>query len=279
VNAGDRVKTVFILGAGASKPAGVPLMADFLSTATTLWRTGQVEGVGESFSAVFRAISALQNVHSKADLDIHNLEAVFTAFEMAEALGKFPGLDASEIGGLARAMRTVITATIEQTLLLPMGAGPGEPGPPPPYNEFATLIKSLRSDASPKHDVAVITFNYDMALDYTFFANRTPIDYGLGEAAAQNALPVLKLHGSLNWGKCENNCGIVPWTLPQHLSNRTWPASPRPQTFRLAIGSRLSEFRCPACSGSVDGPYLVPPTWSKFGSYARLCLANGHNRV
>jgi hypothetical protein len=37
--------TVFILGAGASKQAGAPLMKDFLDTAHALWKTGKV---GES---------------------------------------------------------------------------------------------------------------------------------------------------------------------------------------------------------------------------------------
>ena len=35
-------QVVIILGAGASKAAGAPLMADFLDTAFSLWKTNQV---------------------------------------------------------------------------------------------------------------------------------------------------------------------------------------------------------------------------------------------
>lgn len=48
---------VFILGAGASKQNGAPLMADFLDVASKIWRMGSVAGSEEHFARVFRAIS------------------------------------------------------------------------------------------------------------------------------------------------------------------------------------------------------------------------------
>ncbi len=76
--------TVFILGAGASKEAGAPLMGEFLDVAHNLWKT---EGsTMPAFETVFRGISRLQQVHSKAKLDIQNVESVFAAFEMAKTL-------------------------------------------------------------------------------------------------------------------------------------------------------------------------------------------------
>ena len=41
--------TVFILGAGASKRAGVPLMKDFLDTAHNLWKSGKITQETDSF--------------------------------------------------------------------------------------------------------------------------------------------------------------------------------------------------------------------------------------
>ena len=78
---------VFILGAGASKQAGAPLMANFLDVAHNLWKLGKVKDAEESFKKVFEARAALQSVHSKSSLDIDNIESVFTAFEMANTLG------------------------------------------------------------------------------------------------------------------------------------------------------------------------------------------------
>lgn len=53
--------TVFVLGAGASKIAGAPLMKEFLDTAYGLWRTNAIpKPADECFKAVFEAIAALQ---------------------------------------------------------------------------------------------------------------------------------------------------------------------------------------------------------------------------
>ena len=67
-------KTVFILGAGSSAMAGAPLMATFLDVAHELWQQGKVNDSVASFKAVFDGIDQLQQVHSKAQLDIQNLD-------------------------------------------------------------------------------------------------------------------------------------------------------------------------------------------------------------
>src|SRR5581483_8049178 len=87
------VKTVFVLGAGASFDSGVPLMADFLRRAKELRRDfrSTTEPIQE-FDIVFRAMNELQKVHSKARLATRNVETLFSAFEMAKTIGKFPGL-------------------------------------------------------------------------------------------------------------------------------------------------------------------------------------------
>ena len=72
--------TVFILGAGASREAGCPLMADFLERARYLYAAGMVEDVRKSFEIVFEAIGDLQPVHSKSQLDLTNIESIFTCF-------------------------------------------------------------------------------------------------------------------------------------------------------------------------------------------------------
>src|SRR5437870_2326703 len=68
-------KTVFILGAGASKKAGAPLMDEFLDVAEGRWKVGAAGKSEESFKSVFKGIAALQDVHSKARLDFNNIEA------------------------------------------------------------------------------------------------------------------------------------------------------------------------------------------------------------
>ena len=106
--------TVFILGAGASKRGGAPLMLDFLDVAYKLWKTNSVPDAAAKFETVFDGISELQYVHSKSQLDIQNLESVFAAFEMAKILGKFGTYTSEQIDSLVDAMRVVIVKTIEK---------------------------------------------------------------------------------------------------------------------------------------------------------------------
>jgi len=80
------MKHVFILGAGASREAGGPLMGDFLDHAEELSHNSDVDH--EAFDLVFRGIKELQVVHSKAFLDINNVESVMAAFEMAKLFGR-----------------------------------------------------------------------------------------------------------------------------------------------------------------------------------------------
>lgn len=88
---------VFILGAGASRQAGAPLMSDFLDKAADLLVTRRVDSQREQFEKVFSAIGELQRVHSKAQLDLNNIESVFTAFELAKIIQRLPGVQTNEI--------------------------------------------------------------------------------------------------------------------------------------------------------------------------------------
>ena len=66
---------VLILGAGASKNAGTPLLADFLDRAEDLLLTKQVGHHDEDFRQVFHAIAELKHVQAQVMLDTYNLES------------------------------------------------------------------------------------------------------------------------------------------------------------------------------------------------------------
>lgn len=131
-------------------------MFDFIDIARDLARTGQVQDAEAEFELVFRAISALQRVHSKSQLDLNNIEAVFTAFEMAQIVGSLPAFDETEIAKLVPAMRTVITRTLEERLNFQRSVDVRSP--PQPYWHFAEFVAQLRQQVTLKRDVAVITF-------------------------------------------------------------------------------------------------------------------------
>jgi hypothetical protein len=86
---------VFILGAGASRQCGAPLMFDFLDVASNLLRSNEVQEKRTEFERVFVAIGALQVVHSKAQLDLNNIESIFTVLELGRIIQRVPGLKRS----------------------------------------------------------------------------------------------------------------------------------------------------------------------------------------
>ena len=257
---GDMANTVFILGAGASYKAKVPLMANFLDVAENLWKTGKVQAFDEQFSNVFRGRSALQQVHSKAKLDIQNIESVFAAFEMGKTLNKFGNFTDTEINDLIASMKTVIFATIETNL--EFHAIDRNIRPPEPYNEFIELVDKLRNQSVPKQDVALITFNYDLALDFAMNYRGISPYYGLEGNKRNDQIPLFKLHGSLNWAHCSECGSIVPWYLSDYYSTHRPNLSRSSQTYHLRIGSRIGEHKH-GDHEVLKEPLIAPPTWSK----------------
>jgi hypothetical protein len=263
-------RTVFILGAGASREAGSPLMFDFLDIAESLLARGEVRDAEEEFKRVFKGIAALQRVHSKAQLDISNLEPVFAAFELALLFGRLGDLPDADLRALAPAIRRLIVRTLEKRIRYPVEYGP-RMLPPVPYKEFAELLESMLERQA--LSVAVMTFNYDVALDYALQFKSLAIDDCLHDSASV-ALPVMKLHGSLNWARCHKCREIIPWGIAEFLRLHTWNLEPG-RTVELDIASKLGTLK--HCDEPLGGdPIIVPPTWNKTQHHAEIATVWQH---
>lgn len=253
---------VFILGAGASRDAGGPLMTDFLDKARDLWE-GNEKISRDKFELVFNGLSQLRHVHSKANLDLNNLEAVFAAFEMAGTIQHLADLASDEVAGLENAMRTVIVETLEHNVRFTSSGSTLKPSNT--YGVFVRLLRALDAAKPSPRTVAVISFNYDVALDFALHDSGYWCDYALGnETSAGKPIPVLKLHGSLNWGRCSRCADVFPWMMNDYLSRY----SPQPPyadgtLMRLNIGNRIGKHKHTCGSTAEPTPVIVPPTWNK----------------
>jgi hypothetical protein len=261
---------VFILGAGASKQCGAPLMADFLDVASHLYRTGATEDKKSDFERVFRAIGALQAVHSKAQLDLTNIESIFTALEVAKVLGKLPDTETAEIPKVISSLKEVIVKTLELTIDFPTRKS--YVGVPPPYEQFADLLTYLRGDAFPTHSTSVITFNYDIAVDMALFRAGLGPDYGISSTdRSHSPVPLLKLHGSLNWASREDNGEVCPMLLEQYFSKYSIRGFEDHSTCKAPVGSQLKEYFSKHTEIKVAAePVIVPPTWNKADHHQAL---------
>lgn len=249
-------------------------MANFLEVADGLLRSGDVGPFYKAaFETVFKARAQLQSVHSKARLDLYNIESVFGAFEMARRFRKpFGDLDLKDVERLGDSMRLLILRTLELTTRFRLE---GERlVSPHPYEDFARTVSVLFR----KSTVSIISFNYDIGVEAGLAALDVPIDYCLTKASPDpDRVSLVKLHGSINWGRCKNcnEIAIVPFN--EYCS--TYPYSSNKPQGKVTIGpycSRVAPFTCVQIGSWVPAfkhtcghilelkmPAIVPPTWEK----------------
>lgn len=253
---------MFILGAGASRDCGAPLMNDFLDTASRLLSTYEVENKRADFEMVFRAIASLQAVHSKAQLDLNNIESIFTALEIANILGKLPGFERGEIPQAIASLKELIVTTLESTIKFPTSGS--QILPPKSYKQFAELLVFLRNDAYPKYSTSVISFNYDIALDVAMYWSGLGPEYGFGSSVTRHQMKLLKLHGSLNWAVLTDTDSVQPLTLQEYFSKYQYNGYEESGTCSIPIGSQLQEYYSKHTAVKVNPePVIVPPAWNK----------------
>jgi NAD-dependent SIR2 family protein deacetylase len=256
-------RTVFILGAGASVDSGAPTMAGFIDKADALRRgpPGLAKEDQQSFDLVFRGINALRAAHSKATLDIDNIESVFGAFEMARLAGRLAPLNGDEVAALNPAMRRLIVTTLGRSIRLPVRGRQVDPAVP--YSDFGSLVARIqRSNLGP---VSFITFNYDLNLDYMLHFKLGGADYCFDDAPGPG-VPLMKLHGSVNWFRCK--CGtIAPWGLQAFLKSFNWDRALLTDKVEwvdgLDLAPHVKHFEHCAGQPCEPDPIIVPPTWNK----------------
>ena len=108
--------------------------------------------------------------------------------------------------------------------------------PPEPYADFARQISNIRQ----KKPVTIITFNYDIALDAALELAGIPVDYSLDQNLSGGAsVPVIKLHGSINWGRCMAcKSSIIPFHMRDFLKRfpgPNWPTDSSGQNASIIL--------------------------------------------
>jgi len=257
------MKHVFILGAGASREAGGPLMSDLLDRAERLSRNRKIDEYASDL--VFRGLEELQIAHSKAALDINNVESVMAAFEMAALFGRLGKLTPKDVSELPRAITTVVAQTVEELVEFQIQSA----GVEAPYS-YLSLKKLLKQWDLHREQVALVTFNYDLALDVLLNNLAFTPDYSL-EDTFGSGVPLLKLHGSLGWttkagdGGGQDSPVIIPLNLRPHIEKHSDqiefpPGQGHPFRVRPFLKQR----------GLSGLPVIVPPTWAKENFYKSI---------
>lgn len=184
-------------------------MRDFMKRAFELYVDQEAGWCLNHFERVLEARRKLQRAYAKSRVDIDNIEELFARFEMAGLIGRLADLRTDDAVDLSHHLRFTIMRTIEKSIQFQLKRDDNAVHCPFPYCAFAELLKKLNcsQDLSP---VAVISFNYDLALDYALHMHGFKIRYGIEQTSSSKGslqsnpeITLLKPHGSLNWHRSD----------------------------------------------------------------------------
>lgn len=266
-------KTIYVLGAGASQHTGAPLLRDFLVTARLLLEGRSKLKHEESFRKIFEWIDKLRGSAYYVEFDLDNLKHVFSIVEMLKQLGDMKGQE------LSRALTHLVMETLDRTCKLKWAGNVFEPDTT--LSVFAKNLDGLNTkrgnEIGDQHGAfekdLIITFNYDVMLDYTLYYLSMAPEYCLfNPPFLGNRYRLLKLHGSINWGLCQDckktNSSVALQEVrptPVAPGKMVRPMTPSGTLFEMQMMTEvLPNTPCNSCGKSnVLEPFVIPPTWSK----------------
>jgi len=284
---------VYILGAGFSVDAGIPVLKDFLHSmrASLNWLRNQGrEHEREATSQVLRFRKQAASAALRVDLNIENIEDLFS---LAAASGQYP---------LAQSVSTAIAATLDYSIehakpqFFEARVNHAFTGPNdweekhkdaeysicriPYYDVYAGLLTGKAGTPDRYMKNTIITFNYDCVLDDAVKKWKVPVWYGFekdsveydnsstcAQGSTDQTLPILKLHGSVNWAETEKRDGKVKifGSYADVLASESRPAL-IPPTWRKSFTGALSQVWDTAVSALSEATRVIiigfsmPPT-------------------
>lgn len=255
--------TVFILGAGASAHAQAPLTKDFFKKAVDLIQGDKLDDEDKGYFNMIQEVylNKIRQIATNFTFDLKNIETIFSLIEMAKLTGKFLDYSIDDINNLRIAMNKFIVRTLEITTYFDVRDG--NIISPSDYKWFYQHIILKMMNSHPRMSFCVISFNYDLALDYVLEFNDGPkfINYCLDrQRPSGNAVKLIKLHGSLNWATCsKKSCKrIRVISLRDDIGLRGTS---------INISKEMHKFRCECGATLNELPLIVPPTWNKTANY------------
>lgn len=289
-----RNHNVYILGAGFSRGARLPLVWDFLNYMRDSidWlmergRTDEVAAIEDVFDLRLKAAGAAY----RSEINLENIEDFFSLVSAGESqatLGKIAKAIAATIDFAgARSDAPTHTIRIRNGTLKPSALwAKKDTGT---NYEHSTLYESPLYDlyvgflsglfcASTDAQNTIITFNYDTLVEASLASLSVPFHYAIPKREAEmhesfpaklykpGGLPVLKLHGSVNWGVRRGHDHISLYGDYTHLREAGDDVLIIPPTWRKSFGGIITKVWGAALKAIEEATRIViigfsiPPT-------------------
>jgi hypothetical protein len=173
--------------------------------------------------------------------------------------GRLGNLDKQQLEKLVGAIQLLIVDTLE--LSMRFRRVQHNLCAPQSYDNFANKIHELMEQ---HHEPTLITFNYDLGLDYALYMRQLKFDYGHDGDLKDNSIPLLKLHGSINWARCPDCRNLEVLGFDKATLDERGPNDPVYMRLKDAcLGHQI-------CHGIPREVAIVPPTWNKSQHYKEI---------
>jgi len=237
------MKTVYIIGAGFSRYANLPLMSDFLFKSKDIYFKLQSENDKKSFERVFSYFDEYSKVKNIMNADFLNIEELLSIIEMDSYLTNKKGIYKDYINYLEKVIdlsspsiinndgvylidETKNTEVYTQFLMKAFG-----------IINYTDTNKAIRYyDRDQQNDNGIISLNYDLLLEKSL---KRLNDYNINEFGPAY------LSFDFDYG------------MDDKFIKRFLTATPRYQKMELAKIHGSINFRV------NDSPLIIPPTWNK----------------
>ena len=290
-------KNVYVLGAGFSAAAGIPMMGAFLREGAKLIKESLAKGHSNDLQRIFHDyldyVDGVRTIAGRMPFHLEDLEEMFCLLDMAPSEDRRPQrfnsetfiyliaeiLRLSEKHGRKEMFEAENSPALVPASLLSRASFPVESGTSigrvlerrmerqarcTAYEVFASWLLKPRATGQGFNADAVITTNYDLVMEHAIQSlgcERYTYTYLPQKSKEPNGpIPILKLHGSVNWCSHQDNkssifVGCKECTFTDHTSScskyrkgkqQLWPAGET--ATEKTKGTNL---------------LLVPPTWQK----------------
>ncbi|MBU2850581.1 SIR2 family protein [Acidithiobacillus ferrivorans] len=241
---------VYVLGAGFSKDAGLPLLTTFLASMREARASGQLNSLeNDAIDALLEYRLHASLAASRVPINPDNIEDLLSL-----VLATPVSVTTDSQRNIARELPIAIGATLSYRQKLYFQKSPTrivqtntEPDHErwlipqhqvgdiqrqvPLYDLYVALMCGYFNKTTAQKDT-IITFNYDTLIEDALTRMKVPYNYGYSSAnlinhgkcqaglsghltlfdAPTDSIPLLKLHGSINWadGEPDSSTGLVP---------------------------------------------------------------------
>lgn len=258
---------VYILGAGFSAAAGIPVVKDFLYDMRSSLSWLIANGRDRDRDAVEEVLRFRKNAASAAlrvNLNVENIEDLFS---LAAASGQNPlaesvstAIAATVSYGAATRTAPSVVVSVKHGLTIPPNwelrseAGQANKYNAPLYDLQAGLLSAAPCGLHAAMRNTVISFNYDTVLEKALWNWDLKTWYGFEPDSVEqdasstfvsgteddNALTVLKLHGSVNWATPEQDQRLTIFGSYEDILENNRQVLLIPPTWRKTFSGPIS---------------------------------------